>query len=245
MLLELAAGRLFTWVAPLQRIACQGGRLDAAVQLSRQDLPSDDPWFEGLWKLVIQLLDLAPEKRLSMDAVLLSEFFTSDKFAHDTSSSPVDCKFRTLNSHLDALRHSSNRLPAHVVHVTSEQTVMEHMRAAFSDADISLSKTFVVRWGPNKARKPLQKVLDLFLKQLGTNQNRAALFSRSGQQLGTSLLPASGAHVPEQQYMACGRILAKCVCWKASMFLSPSQRCCIACWWAMMCCPAVLISASP
>lgn len=71
MLLELAAGKLFTWVAPLRQIAFQAGRLDAAVRLSRQDLPADDPWFEGLWRLVTQLLDTAPEKRPSMDAVLM------------------------------------------------------------------------------------------------------------------------------------------------------------------------------
>ena len=211
MLLELAAGRLFTWVPPLGQIAFQAGRLDAAVQLSRHDLPSDDPWFDGLWKLVSQLLDTAPEKRPTMDAVLMSDFFTSDKFALDTGTTPVDRKFRTLNSHLDALRHSSNRLPAHVFHVTSEQTVLKDMLAAFSDAAAPLSKTFVVDWGENSARKPLQEVLDVFLKQLGTQEGPAALFTRSGRQLGTSLLPTPGAQVPQQHYMACGRILAKCL----------------------------------
>ena len=211
MLLELAAGKLFTWVAPLKQIAFQAGRLDAAVQLSRQDLPADDAWFEGLWKLVTQLLETAPEQRPSMDAVLMSDFFTSDKFALDTGSTPVDRKFRTLNSHLDALRRSSNRLPAHVVHVASEQTVMKDMLAAFADTATPLSKTFVVSWGPNNARKPLQEVLDMFLKQLGTGESPAALFTTSGRQLGTSFLPASGLQIPLQQYTACGRILAKCL----------------------------------
>ena len=211
MLLELAAGKLFTWVAPLRQIAFQAGRLDAAVQLSRQDLPADDPWFEGVWRLISQLLDTTPEKRPSMDAVLMSDFFSSDKFALDTCNTPVDRKFRTLNSHLDALRHSSDRLPAHVVHVTSEQTLFKDMLAAFSGTAVPLTKTFVVTWGPNRARKPLQEVLDVFLKQLGNDASPAALFGRSGRQLGTSFLPATGVQIPQWEYFACGRILAKCL----------------------------------
>ena len=211
MLLELAAGKLFTWVAPLRQIAFQAGRLDAAVQLSRQDLPADDPWFEGLWRLVTQLLGTAPEKRPSMDAVLMSDFFSSDKFAPDTSSTPVDCKFRILNSHLDALRHSSTRLPVHVVQVNSERTVLKDMLAAFSGTTVPLSKSFVVSWGPNNARKPLQEVLDMFWKQLGNDESPAALFESAGRQIGTSLLPAGGLHIHKQHYVACGRILAKCL----------------------------------
>lgn len=198
-------------MAPLGQIAFQAGRLDAVIHLSRQDIPSDDPWFDSLWELIIQLLDTAPHKRPSMDAVLMSDFFTSDKFALDTSSTPVDRKFRTFNSHLDALRHSSNRQPPYVVHVTSEQTVLKHMLASFSDAAVSLTETTVVSWGANNAQKPLQEVLDVLLKQLDTEEGPAALFRRSGRQLGTSLLPAPGAQVPQQHYEVCGRILAKCL----------------------------------
>ena len=61
MLLELAAGKLFSWVAPLNQLVFQAGRLDAAVQLSREQLPSGDAWFDGVWQLVTQLLDTTPE----------------------------------------------------------------------------------------------------------------------------------------------------------------------------------------
>ncbi|DBB18455.1 TPA: hypothetical protein ACH3X3_000097 [Trebouxia sp. C0006] len=48
MLLELGAGYLFSWVAPIGKIAFQHGRLDAAVPLSREALPANDDWFQAL-----------------------------------------------------------------------------------------------------------------------------------------------------------------------------------------------------
>ena len=67
-----------------------------------------------------------------------------------------------LKSHLAALRRSSTNLTAHVVYVDFGQTVLKDMLAAFSGAAVPLSKTFVVSWGPNNARKPSQEVLDMF-----------------------------------------------------------------------------------
>ena len=90
MLLELAAGNLYSWVAPLGKLAFQPGRLDAAVPLSRDALPANDEWFQGLWDLAMQLLDLKPENRPSMSVALLSDFFTSDKYALDVNSTPTD-----------------------------------------------------------------------------------------------------------------------------------------------------------
>ena len=215
MLLELAAGKLFSWVAPLNQLVFLAGRLDAAVQLSREQLPSGDAWFDGVWQLVTQLLDTSPDKRPSMDAVLMSDFFTSDKYAPDTSSTPVDRKFRMLNSHLDALRHSSNRLPAHFIRVQSEQTVLADMVAAFADQAVPLGKVFYINWGPNSVRKPLQEVMDIFLIQLGADQTTAALFQQCDEtrRLWRSFLPPKQAPnaTRQQHYQAVGRILAKCL----------------------------------
>lgn len=215
MLLELAAGNLFSWVGPLNQLAFQAGRLDAAVMLSRQHLPSDDTWFDGVWQLVTQLLDTSPDKRPSMDAVLMSDFFTSDKYAPDTSSTPVDRKFRMLNSHLDALRHSSNRLPAHFIRVQSEQTVLADMLTAFADKAVPLNKVVYINWGPNGVRKPLQEVMDICLIQLGADQSASALFQQCDKtcRLWCSFLPPTQApYVNRQQpYQAVGRILAKCL----------------------------------
>ncbi len=215
MLLELAAGKLFSWVAPLNQLVFQAGRLNAAVQLSREQLPSGDAWFDGVWQLVTQLLETSPDKRPSMDAVLMSDFFTSDKHAPDTSNTPVDRKFRMLNSHLDALRHSSNRLPAHFIRVQSEQTVLADMVAAFGDQAVPLGKVFYINWGPNSVRKPLQEVMDIFLIQLGADQTIAALFQQCDKtrRLWRSFLPPKQAPnaARQQHYQAVGRILAKCL----------------------------------
>ncbi len=228
MLLELAAGKLFSWVAPLNQLVFQASRLDAAVQLSREQLPSGDAWFDGVWQLVTQLLDTSPDKRPSMDAVLMSDFFTSDKYAPDTSSTPVDRKFRMLNSHLDALRHSSNRLPAHFIRVQSEQTVLADLVAAFADQAVPLGKVFYINWGPNSVRKPLQEVMDIFLIQLGADQSSAALFQQCDQtrRLWRSFLPAK--HAPnasrQRHYQAVGRILAKCLLEGIHVPISSAQR---------------------
>ena len=215
MLLELTAGKLFSWVAPLNQVAFQAGRLDAAVQLSKEQLPAGDAWFDGVWQLVVQLLDTSPDKRPSMDAVLVSDFFTSDKYAPDTSSTPVDRKFRMLNSHLDALRHSSSRLPAHFINVQSEQTVLADMLAAFSNEAVPLNKVFYINWGPNRVRKPLQEVMDIFLVQLGADQSPKALFQQcdNPRRLWRSFLPPAQAFDSSRQqpYQAIGRILAKCL----------------------------------
>ena len=44
VLLELGVGYLYSWVAPIGKIAFQPGRLDAAVPLSREALPANDDW---------------------------------------------------------------------------------------------------------------------------------------------------------------------------------------------------------
>ncbi len=120
MLLELGAGNLYSWLAPVGKIAFQPGRLDAAVPLSREALRDNADWFQALWDLSMQLLDSKPQNRPTMSMALLADFFTSDKFALDVNSMPTDRKLRTLNSHLDALRHSNTRLPAHLIHIQSE-----------------------------------------------------------------------------------------------------------------------------
>lgn len=215
MSLELAAGKVFSWVGPLNQLAFQSSRLAAGEPLTRAHLPSNDAWFDGIWQLITQLLDHNPEKRPSMDAVLLSDFFPSDKYAPDTSSTPVDRKLRTLNSHLDALCHNLNRLPAHVIRVRSEDNVLTDMLTAFADPAVPLSRVLYVSWGPNSIRKPLQEVMDTFLVQLGTDQSPAALFQQSDRtgQLGRSFLPPQHVPTPEQRqlYQSCGRILAKCL----------------------------------
>ena len=175
MMLEVTSGNLFSWLSPLNRIAFQADRQEAPVVLSRNALPSDDPWFDGLWQLLEQLLQPAPDRRPSMDLVLLSDFFTSDRFALDKNSTTIDRKFRTLNSHLDALRRSSGRLPAHTIAVHSEQTALEDMLQAFAQEELPICKALNISWGPTNLRKPLQEVMDLALLQLS---NGSGLFQQ-------------------------------------------------------------------
>ena len=175
MLLEVTSGNLFSWLSPLNKIAFQAGRQEAPVALSRKALPSDDLWFDGLWQLLEQLLHPAPDRRPSMDLFLLSDFFTSDRFALDKNSTPIDRKFRTLNSHLDALRRSSGRLPAHTIAVRSEQTALEDMLQAFAQEELPICKAFIISCGPTSLRKPLQEVMDLALLQLS---NGSGLFQQ-------------------------------------------------------------------
>jgi len=66
---ELAAGKLFSWVTPVNQLVFQAGRLDAAVQLSRKQPPSGYAWFDGVWQLVTQLLERNLDMRPSMDDV--------------------------------------------------------------------------------------------------------------------------------------------------------------------------------
>lgn len=220
MLLEVTSGNLFSWLSPLNKIAFQAGRQEAPVALSRKALPSDDLWFDGLWQLLEQLLHPAPDRRPSMDLVLLSDFFTSDRFALDKNSTPIDRKFRTLNSHLDALRRSSGRLPAHTIAVRSEQTALEDMLQAFAQEELPICKAFIISWGPTSLRKPLQEVMDLALLQLS---NGSGLFQQCDEavKLHRTYLPPVwkennqhpvSAHTRLlKQYKACGRILAKCL----------------------------------
>lgn len=99
-------------------------------------LPANGEWFQGLWVLAMQLLDLKPEHSPSMIVALLADFFTSDKYALDVNSTPTDRKFRTLNSHLDALRHNHTQLPAPLVHIQTEQTAL----AAFFAQKVPMHK---------------------------------------------------------------------------------------------------------
>ena len=115
VLLELGVGYLYSWVAPIGKIAFQPGRLDAAVPLSREALPANDHWLQALWEVAMQLLDAKPQNQPSMSVTLLSDFFTSDKLSSEVI--PTDRKLRTLNSQLDALRHSRTRLTAHLIAV--------------------------------------------------------------------------------------------------------------------------------
>ncbi|KAL0045887.1 hypothetical protein WJX82_007633 [Trebouxia sp. C0006] len=145
MLLELGAGYLFSWVAPIGKIAFQPGRLDAAVPLSREALPANDDWFQALWEVAMQLLNAKPQNRPSMSVALLSDFFTSDQLSLEVT--PTDRKFRTLNSHLDALRHSHTRLPARLIAIQSEATALTDMLTSFSATDLALPKALSVSWG--------------------------------------------------------------------------------------------------
>ena len=211
MLLELVSGKQFAWVG--DKIAYQPNRLLRAQTLSRDHLPNDDVWFNGAWDLIEQLLTMDPGSRPSMDSILLSPFFTSDRFA--ATADNLDRKFRVLTAHLNSIRQASNRAPAHLIHV-SEQTVMPDMLRIFADEQLPLHKVFHVQWGRNAVRKPLHEVMDLFLMQLKDNSSGTALFQQCDQtvKLLRSYLPPaqqrpSGAVL--QQYQACGRILAKCL----------------------------------
>ena len=216
MLLEVGAGNLYSWVAPLGKIAFQPGRLDAAVPLLRAAVPADDDWYQALWDLVLQLLDVKPQNRPSMSVALLSNFFTSDKLALGGNSTPTDRKFRTLNSHLDALRHSHTRLPAHLIQVQSEASALADMLTAFSAADLALHKAFNISWGEAGGRKPLQEAMDVVFSQLSHEQGAAALFQQCDEpvQVFRSFLPpASRSLSAEQtkQYTAFGRMMVKCL----------------------------------
>ena len=216
MLLELGAGNLYSWVAPVGQVAFQPGRLDAAVSLSREAFPADDDWFRGLWDLAMQLLDVKPQNRPSMSVALLSDFFTSDKFALDVNSTPTDRKFRTLNSYLDALRHSHKRQPGHLVRIQSEATALADMLTAFSAADVALHIEYNVSWGQAGVRKPLQEAMDIVFAQLSHQQGAAALLQQCDEpiQVFRSFLPPkAGSLSAEQteQYEALGRILVKCL----------------------------------
>ena len=212
MLLELISGRQYAWVG--NRIAHQPSRLQEPQTLSTEHLPSDDAWFSGAWDLVEQLLTKDASSRPSMDNILLSPFFTSDRFAANTDK--LDRKFRVLTAHLNSIRQSTNRSPAHLIQVQSEQTVMPDMLRAFADKQLPLHKVFHVQWGPNAVRKPLQEVLDIFLKQLKDDASPIALFQQCDQpaKLLRSYLPRAQQQPSDatlQQYQACGRILAKCL----------------------------------
>lgn len=61
MLLELAAGNVYTWGFSLGKIAFQPGRLDAAAPLSRAALQTDDSWLQALLDLTLQLLLVNPQ----------------------------------------------------------------------------------------------------------------------------------------------------------------------------------------
>ena len=205
MLLELGAGYLFSWVAPIGKIAFQPGRLDAAVPLSREALPANDDWFQALWEVAMQLLNAKPQNRPSMSVALLSDFFTSDQLSLEVT--PTDRKFRTLNSHLDALRHSHTRLPARLIAVQSDATALTDMLISFSATDLALPKAFSVSWGPAGVRKPLQEAMDVVFSQLSHQQGAAAQVFR------TYLPPAATNLSAEQtqQYVALGRMLVKCL----------------------------------
>ncbi len=214
MLLELRAGCLFSWVAPIGKIAFQPGRLDAAVPLSREALPANDDWFQALWEVAMQLLDAKPQNRPSMSVALLSDFFTSDKLSLEVT--PTDRKFRTLNSHLDALRHSHTRLPAYLIAIQSEATALTDMLISFSATDLALPKAFSVSWGASRVRKPLQEAMDVVFSQLSHQQGAAALFQQCDepvQVFRTYLPPAATKLSAEQtqQYVAFGRMLVKCL----------------------------------
>lgn len=216
MLLELGAGNLYSWVAPVGKIAFQPGRRDAAVALCREAFPANDDWFQGLWDLVMQLLDVEPQKRPSISVALLSDFFTSDKFALEANSTPTDRKFRTLNTHLDALRHSHKRQPGHLVRIQSEATALADMLKAFSARNVALHKEFNVSWGKAGVRKPLQEAMDVVFAQLSHQQGALALLQQCDEpiQVFRSFLPPkSGSLSAEQteQYEAFGRMLVKCL----------------------------------
>ena len=216
MLLELGASNLYSWVAPLGKIAFQPGRMEAAVPLLRDALPVDDDWFQALWDLVLQLLDVRPQNRPSMTVALLSSFFTSDKLAYGGNSMPTDRNFRTLNSHLDALRHRDTRQPAHLIRVQSEASVLADMLKAFSAADLALHKAFNVSWGEAGVRKPLQEAMDAVFSQLGHEHGAAALLQQCDEpfQVFRSLLPSASRCLSakqKKQYRAFGRMMVKCL----------------------------------
>lgn len=212
MLLELVSGKLFTWVG--DKIAYQPHRLERALTLTRDHLPADDDWFTGAWNLIEQLLTKDPSSRPSMDSVLLSPFFTSDRFA--ATGDKLDRKFRVLTAHLNSIRQSANRTPAHLIRVQSEQTVIPDILRVFADKQLPLHKVYHVQWGPNGVRKPLQEVMDMFLMQLKEDAAATALFQQCSQPLQPlrSHLPPSSPNPSADQltmYEACGRVLAKCL----------------------------------
>ncbi len=214
MLLELGAGSLYSWVAPIGMIAFQPGRLAAAVPLSREALPANDDWFQALWDVAMQLLDTKPQNRLSMSVALLSDFFTSDKLSLEVT--PTDRKFRTLNSHLDALRHSHTRLPAHLIAIPSEATALADMLTSFFASDLALHKAFNVSWGASGVRKPLQEAMDVVFSQLSHQQGATALLQQCDEpvQVFRTYLPPASANLSAeqtQQYVALGRMLVKCL----------------------------------
>ncbi len=200
--------------APVGKIAFQPGRLDAAVPLSREALPVNDDWFQALWDVAMQLLDTKPQNRPSMSVALLSEFFTSDRFSLEVT--PTDRRFRTLNSHLDALRHTHTRLPAHLIAIQSEATALTDMLTRFSATDLALHKAFIVSWGASGVRKPLQEAMDCVFSQLSHQQGATALFQQCDEpvQVFRTVLPPASANLSAaqtQQYVAFGRMLVKCL----------------------------------
>ncbi len=145
ILLELTAGKFFSWVTHLMQLAFQASVAARPEQLSRQALPANDAWFESAWQLIKQLLDQDPSKRPSMDVVLTSDFFTSDRVTAATiNSTPTDRKFRMLNSHLDALWGAASRFPAHTLRIQSQQHIFTDMLRAFEDNTMDLTKAMQV-----------------------------------------------------------------------------------------------------
>ena len=95
MLLELGAGYLYSWVAPIGKIAFQPGRLDAAVPLSGEALPVNDDRFHALWKVAMQLLDAKPPNRPSVRVALISSPQTSCLRKSPQQTGNLECSTAT------------------------------------------------------------------------------------------------------------------------------------------------------
>lgn len=134
MLLEVVSCKLFSWMG--DKVADQPGRLRRALTLHRNHFPTGDALFNGAWDLIGQLLNKDPGSRPSMASVPLSPFFASDRFAVSTGATNLDWKFRILSTHLSSIRWASNRTPARIFCVQSEQTVVAVMLAVFADKSV-------------------------------------------------------------------------------------------------------------
>ncbi|KAK9810317.1 hypothetical protein WJX72_008494 [[Myrmecia] bisecta] len=211
MLLELACGQLPGWVPNTRALVLPDGRL-----LTRDSVdPSGDAWCDDLWNLTSSLCHADPAKRPSLDAALQAGFFTNSSLESELDRPNLDAKFRLLHSHLDALRNRQGRTPGFGIGMQSLETLVDDMLAAFSAPGLPLFKAFYVMWGPsNGARKPLQEALDMFFQHLTKQAHGSGLLMQSGDLLvhGQAFLPCKqSTPLQLQQYVAFGRLLAKCL----------------------------------
>ena len=107
-------------------------------------------------------------------------------------------------------------MPAHLVHIQTDQTALADMLTAFSTPELPMHKAFYVSWGETKVRKLLQEAMDVVFIQLSQQSGPDALFQQCDEpnQVFRSYLPPTANSLSAKQkqcYVAFGKMLVKCL----------------------------------